>query len=567
MLVLSLSLGRFEPGHSKSLLALALAAALSGYLYAERRRYFFWLALLSAMPASVLFIYYHIYIQNHIQIDKQTVRYLITCVGANIIVMLLSALPSRLWLRRTLLALLTAPFAIISVTFWAYYLSMGAWFGTDAMLAIMQTNTAEARDYLLTYITWRGAAAGIGILGAFAAAVCDASRLRLRKEKRLFWLTAALVAVVCAAQCSQTRQNLLSTVLWYDLKPVLRSYDNIRRMRAQRKSRLAAALSATALPEPRKGVFVLVIGESLTRDRMSAYGCPRPTTPWLDKAAGRSNFIQFTSAYSCIPSTAGSLNYALTEKNQYNAARLKDAVTLLEAAEAAGFETVWLSKQTRFGVWGTPITNIAEEANQQVWIADSPKVESMTGYDLDLVNCLKGLNLSDRMLIIFHLQGSHWRYREDYPPSFEVFSGGGSDADAYDNSVLYNDFVMSKIYDSVKELPGFSCMIYFSDYGEDVGSRGHDAAKFIWPMVRIPMYAAFSESFMQDHPETVAALRAAKDKVFTNDLIFNLTASVMDIKIPGLYEAENDPAAPTYNDNPARFRTLYGKKAITEDLR
>lgn len=59
-------------------------------------------------------------------------------------------------------------------------------------------------------------------------------------------------------------------------------------------------------------------------------------------------------------------------------------------------------------------------------------------------------------------------------------------------------------------------------------------------------------------------LTYSRTVVFTNDLLFNTVLSVMNIRLEGLYEAENDLASPSYNADPARFRTLYGKKRVGE---
>ena len=56
----------------------------------------------------------------------------------------------------------------------------------------------------------------------------------------------------------------------------------------------------------------------------------------------------------------------MTAKNQYNNIAVKNAVSVLEVAEAAGFETVWLSNQVKYSAWDTPVTSIASEANQQM---------------------------------------------------------------------------------------------------------------------------------------------------------------------------------------------------------
>lgn len=70
------------------------------------------------------------------------------------------------------------------------------------------------------------------------------------------------------------------------------------------------------------------------------------------------------TAATCRPSLRSP--YALTAKNQYNDLS-SQTPSLIEAAKAAGFHTVWISNQVRFSAWDAPTTIIASEADEQHW--------------------------------------------------------------------------------------------------------------------------------------------------------------------------------------------------------
>lgn len=74
------------------------------------------------------------------------------------------------------------------------------------------------------------------------------------------------------------------------------------------------ALSGLHIDEKDKGIYILVIGESETRDHMHAYGYSRETTPWLDSMVSKSGTILFQHAYSNHTHTVPALTYALSEK-------------------------------------------------------------------------------------------------------------------------------------------------------------------------------------------------------------------------------------------------------------
>ena len=81
-------------------------------------------------------------------------------------------------------------------------------------------------------------------------------------------------------------------------------------------------------------------------------------------------------------------------------------------------------------------------------------------------------------------------------------------------------------------------------------------------MAEIPFYMLLSDDYMIENDDKVLRLKNSQDKYFTNDLIFNTVLSLMNIKINGMYEAENDISSQQYDSNPERFRTLYGKKGL-----
>lgn len=277
----------------------------------------------------------------------------------------------------------------------------------------------------------------------------------------------------------------------------------------------------------------------------------------------------FEKAYSCYIQTVGVLTYALTAKNQYNDLDYKNAITLLEAAEAAGFTTVWLSNQSHYSPFDTPNTVIAAEAEQQYWLNGSVgknwvEATRTNFFDGALVDKLTHIKLTDKMLIVVHLMGNHLAYNERYPKNFAVYKGNNS-LDSYDNSILYNDYVMERLFNRVKDLPGFQGLIYCADHAEAVREgSGHDATKYVPAMIRIPMYMYFSDSYIQNNKDKFTLLQQAQRKYFTNDLLFNVVISVMGIKLEGFYEPQNDLAGAAYDGDRERFRTLHGEKRLEE---
>ena len=65
----------------------------------------------------------------------------------------------------------------------------------------------------------------------------------------------------------------------------LKAYEQYKIMKEIRLNRLSA-LPPLSIDSQARGTYVLVIGESASRDHMHVYGYDRQTTPWMDKMAG-----------------------------------------------------------------------------------------------------------------------------------------------------------------------------------------------------------------------------------------------------------------------------------------
>lgn len=101
-----------------------------------------------------------------------------------------------------------------------------------------------------------------------------------------------------------------------ETKDALHHYKEYGKAKAQREARLQQLQGLKITSDG--GIFVLVIGESETRDHMGAYGYDRDTTPWMSEETQKPEAILFQNAYSNHTHTVPVLTYALSEKNQYN---------------------------------------------------------------------------------------------------------------------------------------------------------------------------------------------------------------------------------------------------------
>ena len=549
--------GDYTLKHSNGIILSAVGIALASRVYIERKVYFCQISLLFLLANSIFLI--KLVLGNFIGLSsvKNYANFSIALLNlALLLPMLFEKHVIRSVLRFIFLAVILLPVFVIL----GYYSVTSTVFAPDTLLAIAQTNIQEAIEYAKDNFSCKTIFLII-LTNAFVFFVAIKNTQKILWNKYnlflvLFCITACLVGVY------KYRDNIITDIPKQASK-TLAQYKNFSKERTDRKDNMSKLLLSH---KPEAGVYVLVIGESQNRAHMQAYNYHRATTPWLDSMKNDKNMLLFTKAYSCHTHTVPTLLYALTAKNQYNNIAVKNAVSVLEVAEAAGFETVWLSNQVKYSAWDTPVTSIASEANKQKWINSTLGESTNTDYfDGKLIEELEKIKITDKMLIVMHLMGNHGSYEQRYPKAFEKYDGKNT-IDKYDNSIIYNDYVMSQVYKRARKIPNFKGLVYCSDHADAIDKNlSHDAAQFDFDMTHIPLYIYLSDSYIQNNSAKYKSLEKQKNKLFTNDLLFNLMLGVLGINLNNIYEPNNDPTADTFDNNKERFKTLYGKKYICEE--
>ncbi|HEM8181656.1 MULTISPECIES: phosphoethanolamine transferase CptA [unclassified Providencia] len=229
--------------------------------------------------------------------------------------------------------------------------------------------------------------------------------------------------------------------------------------------------------------FVLVIGESTSRDRMSLYGYSRPTTPELEELARDypNNLSVFNDVVTSRPYTIEALQQILTFATQTEPELFNSRPSIMNMMKQAGFKTFWITNQQTMTERNTLLTAFSRQTDKQYYL-NNDMAQSSRIYDDVVFSPFKEAlaDPAEKKFIVVHLLGTHMRYEFRYPEDKAIFKDKDSvvpanlnedevkDYNAYDNAQHYNDYVVStliKDFDSSKE-NGF--LVFFSDHGEDV---------------------------------------------------------------------------------------------------
>ncbi|MDO4190383.1 MAG: phosphoethanolamine--lipid A transferase EptA [Bacteroidales bacterium] len=221
-----------------------------------------------------------------------------------------------------------------------------------------------------------------------------------------------------------------------------------------------------------RSALVLVIGESARRANFSLYGYQRITNPQLQQIEGLHVFEAVSCATYTTAGTKSILEYTTTN----------DLYEILpNYLYRTGVDVVW-----RTSNWGEPPVHIDEYIERKT-LAKQQEVEGDVLDEVLFHGIKERINKSnnDKVLIILHTSTSHGPdYQRQYPPQFEQFTPVCSTVEeaekdrnrlvnAYDNSILYTDWLLSTLINDLKTITDRHCaMIYVSDHGESLGENG-----------------------------------------------------------------------------------------------
>ena len=299
-------------------------------------------------------------------------------------------------------------------------------------------------------------------------------------------------------------------------------------------------------PTPRRTIGIMVVGETARADHFSLNGYAQPTNPLLSKE----NLISFQAVSSCGTSTAYSVPcmFSFLGQKDYSPETADKQSNSLDVLQKAGVKVVWIDNNSSCKGVCTRIEN--RNLLQQVNHSDD--LYSDNGYyDEAMLNDLEHYLAGNQdVLIVLHTLGSHGpTYHKRYPAAFAQFQPyckqdtphtcpQAEVINAYDNTILYTDYVLSKTIQWLKtqSQQADTFLLYASDHGESLGENGiylHGLPYFLAPeaQTHIPMLLWLSESYRQQYPQAWSTLQAKINAPLSHD---NLSHSLL-----GLYAVQS----------------------------
>ncbi len=285
--------------------------------------------------------------------------------------------------------------------------------------------------------------------------------------------------------------------------------------------------------------IVLIIGESLRADHLGFNGYRRNTTPNLEKI---SNLLKFVAAAS-FNTTTRSVSSMLSHRTKADFIDIPPEKSIVSVFKNLDFDSHWYSAQSSKEFGNGMLTAMAHEADDYFFvdkIKTSLKVGEKT-YDETLIPYLKEVLKNDNSnFIILHSFGSHIRFSERYPKNFSIYQPECEHLpdsckreeieNSYDNSVLYTDYFISQVIDTIKDTN--TILFYASDHGiflgEDNIYANGNSNQTESKVHQVPMFLYMTNSVLQNKFYKNKFINA-KNQIASNKLSHdNLFDSILD---------------------------------------
>lgn len=416
-------------------------------------------------------------------------------------------------------------------------------FYNDHVAIVMGTNLSEGKEFINTYVTFTL----LWIILFAVVLIC----LLYKDTRFINYLgrqVALIATVLSVSSCayfifkgSNTWEcrfyNKIVALLLFETPPDLRPYQH----------KLDLDLSNSSLPDN----VILILGESFSKSHSQMYGYEKNTNPCLRALANDSLLITYKNATAPALHTIDCVKAIMsTYKMEYkDSVNWYECITLPNIMRHCGYSTTWISNQSPSGVFDNIATRYSELCDTSIFVGNTMKGVGKTDFDEDIIPKLHSIVERDKNFLIIHLMGSHLDYKMRYPEKWHRFQVNDypklndsqkSVIASYDNSILYNDYVVNEIlkYFESKE----TLALYFSDHGQDLFDSSEDYfghaitsdSLSAAAAVQVPFFVYMSSKYQMNFPNETEGLKAKSEVPINTESTIRFICDALGVELkPG----------------------------------
>jgi len=372
-------------------------------------------------------------------------------------------------------------------------------FTQDMVAIILGSNLSEANEFLPMYFT-PNVICFICVVLVMAFCIWY-FRLKYQTCFKTWMGTAALsICILIAGVIAIRKSNNWEGVFLCKIKTFM-TYEKPVDLRIYR------TLPIVTASENQPDNVVMIIGESLSRNHCSLYGYEKPTQPCLGQMLKDSEIFILNNVEAAYSNTTEAFKSLMST---YKASAPSEKwythnVFLLDIMKAYGYQTFWISNQSSIGLYDNVVARFAQLADSTIWVGSKGMGIGKHDFDELVIPVVKSVaSMPGNKFYVIHLMGSHEGFEARYPDSFKRFTPDLYEDKpenqrwilaSYDNSVYYNDFVVSELI-KIFVGNGRNLVMYFPDHGLDIYDTDSDYAGHARPTDSLSFKAGISIPFI-----------------------------------------------------------------------
>ncbi len=429
----------------------------------------------------------------------------------------------------------------------------GSIIAVDMFLNVVTTNSTEAGELLSNL------APAILLLMAIYIPAIFTAIVSLRKncfdytaQTRRGYLKAATATTIAGfiffagahfeKRGFEAKYDIYPTNVFYNMDFAVRKLEKIYNCKSASKGfEFNATLEPGRDDTGGREIYVLIIGETARAHNWSLYGYEKKTTPHADTM---SNLIKF-NALTQSNTTHKSVPMLLTPADAENYELIYRCKSIITLFKECGFKSIYL---TNHNYNGTFMENYFNEADISISLRESGWGNNHDYPMADTLETMLKREKGNKLFVVMHLYGSHFKYSERYSPEFarwqpdhaEVISPKFKQelANGYNNSILSTDYLLDRIISTIRNEQCQSFVVYASDHGEDLMDDRRKRFLHASPLptahqLYIPFIFWYSDKYKECHESKInLTLQNSAYTVSSSRNLFHTVADLASIKSP-----------------------------------
>lgn len=325
-------------------------------------------------------------------------------------------------------------------------------------------------------------------------------------------------------QCINAHKNLKRKTLWENMKNI-----DMGAVRGK-------------IPTNVKEIYIFAIGESLRYDNVSLNRIyDRTTTPRLE--AKEANLMLFDNYYSQACLTMFSVPQLVTRATPDNFELNYAERSVIEPFRECGFKTFSIVNNGNLLSYEK---YLSDGVDSLIVVPNIVKNGEILSGDKTIIRIVDSLaEQHDKLFIMMQFMGNH-SFFTNYEKGFEVYNPNSNNCpqsmirdslmliNAYDNSILYTDYILSSIIEKITRPNTISAFMFVSDHGEAICNGGAGHGGNCAPTIQeyhVPFIFWWSDKYKEFYPEKVSNALALKGAKLNGDNIYYTLCDLADIQL------------------------------------